>query len=61
MEVTIDLVKEGGKTERKTVTVKGTKVTNAIMNKIDKAVEKAFGDDPGWTRWNLISIDGAKD
>ena len=56
MKVDVDLVLKDGTTERRTVEVKAKKITPAFLDRVDKAVEKAFGDDDRWERWNLVEI-----
>lgn len=57
MKVILDLIYENKDPKRVEVEIKGEIITPAIMNKIDKAAEKAFADDKDWIRWNLIEIE----
>ena len=52
----VDLVYEAGKTKREEVEVKDGLRGLKLMDAIEKAVEKKFGDDPLWYRWNLIDV-----
>ena len=58
MKAEVELVYDGNKPSRKlTVEVKGSPKGKRFLDAIDRAVEKAAGDDKEWRRWNLVSVD----
>lgn len=44
------------RTERKEVTVRDGLSARALLNAVDREVEKKFKDDKDWTRWNLVDV-----
>ena len=57
MKATVELVYDDKKRNRElTVDVKGSPKNVTFMNSVDKAVEKAAGEDKDWTRWWLRSV-----
>lgn len=57
MDVKLEILYEDKKKNRIiTVQVKTGLKAARLMNAIDRAVDKAIGNDPDWTRWNLLDI-----
>jgi hypothetical protein len=56
MKATVELIYDGDREPRRiSVPCKGKGRT--LLNSIERAVEKAAGDDAEWQRWNLIEVE----
>ena len=55
MKVKVQLVYPDKKTDAEVEVADGKKGV-ALMNAIDKAVEKKYAEDKNWVRWNLVDV-----
>jgi hypothetical protein len=57
MKVKVELVYDDATKNRQLeVPIKGAPKGQALMNAIERGVEKLAKDDKDWTRWNLVNI-----
>lgn len=55
-KVKVELCYNGKPSREMIVEIKGDPKGARFLNAIEKAVEKAAGDDKNWTRWNVLDV-----